>query len=116
MPEVEESALLTRTPPKALLLAQTATATYNVQLGMGQHIYQLNPAHSYELLMVSDVSTVFAVMAVALSKASAGISLLRLLQKWWQRLVVQLIIVTTVLAMAGIAVSSPLRAGHSIPC
>lgn len=89
-------------------------ATYNVHLGLGQHIFNLNPAHSSELLMMADFSTIPAVMAVAFSKASAGVSLLRLLEKGWLRLVVQMIIVTTVLIMAGIAVRYPLGRGNGI--
>lgn len=91
-------------------------ATYNVHLGMGQHAFNVDPARRTELAMMINLATVPAVLAVSLSKASAGLSLLRLLEKWWLRLVVKMVIVTTVLAMIGIPVSSPLRTGNGISC
>lgn len=91
-------------------------ATYNVALGMGQHVYNVDPALRIELSLVSTLATVPAVLAIVLSKASAGLSLLRLLDKWWLRLVVQMIIVTTALFLLVTPVSSPIRTGNGIPC
>ncbi|KAK8068778.1 hypothetical protein PG994_005394 [Apiospora phragmitis] len=93
-----------------LLLSQTILSAYSVRLGSGKHIWNIDPALSEELLMLQDITTAPSVLAVAFSKASAGVSLLRLLTFRWQRVLTIFIITSIGILMSGIMV---LTAGAS---
>ncbi|KAK7975372.1 hypothetical protein PG989_013835 [Apiospora arundinis] len=87
-----------------LLLAQTTMSAYGVGLGTGEHIWNIRPELSESLLMLQDINTAPSVLAVAFSKASAGVSLLRLLTLKWQRVLTIFIIVSIAVLMSGIIV------------
>ncbi|KAK8121371.1 hypothetical protein PG999_005491 [Apiospora kogelbergensis] len=87
-----------------LLVAQTVLSVYSVGLGSGNHIWDMRPESSVELLMLQDITTAPSVLAVAFSKASAGVSLLRLLAFRWQRVLTIFIVASIALLMTGIMV------------
>ncbi|KAK7942455.1 uncharacterized protein PG986_011568 [Apiospora aurea] len=87
-----------------LLLSQTILSVYSVRLGSGEHIWNIDPALSEALLMLQDITTAPSVLAVAFSKASAGVSLLRLLPFRWQRVLTIFIITSIGMLMSAIIV------------
>ncbi|KAK7932525.1 Satratoxin biosynthesis SC1 cluster protein 4 [Apiospora marii] len=87
-----------------LLLAQTILSVFSVRLGSGKHVWNIDPSLTEDLLMLQDITTAPSVLAVAFSKASAGVSLLRLLPNRWQRVLTIFIITSIGVLMTGIMV------------
>ncbi len=77
---------------KILLVASCATSTTNACLGFGLHFYEVPLENLLPFGILSNISGFTSVLAVALSKTSFALTLLRLTHGWMKWFIIALIV------------------------
>ncbi|KAI1344174.1 hypothetical protein F5Y15DRAFT_104494 [Xylariaceae sp. FL0016] len=80
------------------LLIATVVVTYNVNIGFGQHIYNVDPVLLPKVTLIGQVTLVFAVLGAVWSKTSWALTILPLSQGW-SRTMIWVILITANLSM-----------------
>jgi hypothetical protein len=77
---------------KILLLASCAASTTNARLGFGLRFYQVPPENFLTFGILSNTSGFTSIIAVACSKTSFAITLLRLSDGWMKWFIIALLV------------------------